>query len=111
MIYREIAFLALTVVYIVDVSGFTQSWRALVARIIGTTEGRLRPLPPFDCGTCAVWWACLVLVICRGELSMATVAACSLASLLAQPAGQLMLLLREGMLALIGKCGQWMQRI
>jgi hypothetical protein len=89
-IYTDIAVLAAIVTYIVDASGFTQSWRGWIARKLHTTEDRLRPLRPFDCSTCATWWSCLALVVIRGELSMLTVGACALASMLAYPAGILL---------------------
>lgn len=102
-IYTDIALLAATVVYIVDVSGFTLSWRSAVARWLHTTDERLRPLPPFDCSTCATWWACLVLVLVRGELSLITVGACALASMLAFPTGLLLNRLRDLVTDLINK--------
>ena len=89
-IYTDIALLAATVTYIVDASGFTQSWRGWIARRLKTTEDKLRPLHPFDCSTCATWWATLALVIARGELSFVTLAACALASMLAYPLGILL---------------------
>ena len=101
-IHAEIALLALTVTYIVDASGFTQSWRNLVARMLHTREENLRPLPPFDCSTCAVWWACLIWTIVRG-FTFLTLAECAAASLLAMPAGLLMNSVRDILATLIGK--------
>lgn len=94
-IYVNLFFLAVVVVYIVDLSGFTQSWRGAVARLAGISPSRLRPLPPFDCGQCATWWACLVWALCAGELSLPVVAYCAALAFLTGPLGQLALLVRE----------------
>lgn len=100
--YIELVLLAVTVTYVVDASGFTQSWRGALARWIGTTEERLRPLPPFDCAKCAVWWSCLVLAIVQG-LTWLTLAECAGLSLLATPAGELMNAVRDKLSEWIGK--------
>ena len=49
----QLLLLAASVTYIVDVSGFTESWRALLARVLHIRPENLRALPPFDCGKCA----------------------------------------------------------
>lgn len=103
-VYIEQILLAVTVAYIVDASGFTSSWRGALARFVGTTEQRLRPLPPFDCSTCAVWWACLVLALCRG-LTFGTLASSAGLSLLAAPLGQLLNAVRDTLSAWIGRIG------
>ena len=99
--YIEITLAALVAVYVVDVSGFTESWRAALARVLHVRE--LRPLPPFDCGKCAAFWAAIIAAAIIGELSVATVALAALLSLLSLPAGQLMLFIREGLATLIGR--------
>lgn len=94
-IYVNLFLVAVVVVYIVDLSGFTQSWRAGVARLLGVSPSRLRPLPPFDCGQCATWWTCLVWALCSGRLSLPVVAYCAALAFLSGPLGQLALLVRE----------------
>jgi hypothetical protein len=101
MIYLDLLLVALVTVYIVDISGFTDSWRSLVATKLHIS--RLRPLPPFDCGKCATWWSCLIYSICVGEFSLATVAFSAAMSLLSIPIGQLLIFVREGMTWLINK--------
>lgn len=98
-IYLQQLVLAAAVVYIVDVSGFTESWRNAIARRLRVQH--LRPLPPFDCGKCATFWACVVLAAVRGELSLLSVASAAGLSLLSLPICQLMLFIREGLCALI----------
>ena len=98
--YIDMALAALVAVYIVDVSGFTDAWRSGLARWLKVSE--VRPLPPFDCGTCMAWWTALAVALCEGQLTFGTVAASALLSLLAAPAGQLMILIREALAVGIG---------
>jgi hypothetical protein len=92
---------ALVAVYIVDVSGFTESWRNGLARLLRIN--RLRPLPPFDCGTCMAFWAAIGCSIVQGDFSLEAVAVAAVCSLLALPAGQFMQLIKEWACSLIGK--------
>ena len=99
--YITITLAALTAVYIVDVSGFTDSWRAALARLLRVKA--LRPLPPLDCGKCMAFWTAVVTAAVLGQLNVKTVAFAALLSLLSLPAGQLMLFIREGLATLIGR--------
>lgn len=95
-IYLQLLLLAVVVVYIVDLSGFTSSWRHALARRLGYADDtELRPLPPFDCGKCATWWVCLIYTIAAGHLSLQTLAACALLSMLSDTIGAVMLFIHE----------------
>ena len=84
-IYLSQLVLALVAVYIVEVSGFTQSWRDALAHFLHLPNGdHLKPLPPFDCGKCATFWACCILALSRGEFSLLTLATACGFSLLAK---------------------------
>lgn len=50
--------IAAVVVFIVDVSGFTDWWRGWVQRLLGVRK--LVPLHPFDCSLCCTVWACAI---------------------------------------------------
>ena len=100
-IYAQLPIVALIVVYVVDVSGFTDSWRAALARILRVEPQALRPLKPFDCGLCMTWWACLIYPLFAGGFSLLTVAEAALLSNLSIPIGLLLVFLREGLATLI----------
>lgn len=97
MIYLELLAVAAVAVYIVDprLSGFTNSWRAALARILHVRE--LRPLKPFDCPKCMAWWSCVVYALATHRLTLWTVLACAGLSLLSNPIGELLLFVREGL--------------
>lgn len=103
MIYLNLLLVALVTIYIVDLSGFTQSWRALVAKILGISEKALKPLPPFDCGQCMTWWVCLIYALCCGELNIYTIAYSALLSFLSIPLGQCLIFIREWLIAITNK--------
>ena len=101
----QLTIAAAVAVYIVEVSGFTEAWRGLIARRLGITEKALRPLPPFDCGKCAAFWTCIIFSAVDGSFSLVTVAWAALMSLLALPAGQLMELIRDTASVLLSRLG------
>lgn len=103
-IYLQQLLLAAVVVYGVDVSGFTQSWRNALARWIGLASGEdLRPLPPFDCGKCATFWACNIFALAVGQFNLATLAFASLLSLLSDIISAAMLFIHESLGWLLDK--------
>ena len=100
-IYTDLLLMSLTVSYVVDVSGFTQSWRSALARWLGRSASALRPLPPFDCGKCMTFWACLILTLLEGALSLPVLAYICLLSCLSVTAGQVFIFIREGLSRLL----------
>ena len=100
MIYTELPVVAAIVVYVVGVSGFTQSWRGMLARLVHIQEYQMRPIKPFDCPTCMTWWVCLAWAVFRHDFQLWTVAESAALSLLAIPMQDFMLLLREGLCAI-----------
>ena len=100
-IYLQLLLLAAVVVYIVDLSGFTESWRGLLARLLGVHS--LRPLKPFDCGQCMVWWTTLAWALIQHDLNLAVLAYCAALSFLAIVLGNILDTLRETLIYAINK--------
>ena len=92
---------AVITIYIVDLSGFTQSWRGLLARILNIKE--MRSIKPFDCGLCMTWWVCLIYALAIGQLNLYTIAWSALLSFLSIPIGQALIFLKEWMCWVINK--------
>lgn len=101
MIYINLLLVALVVMYIVDLSGFTQSWRSGLASLLKVSA--LRPLPPFDCGKCAVWWSCIIYALVAGAFSLPVLCYIVLLSFLEYPTAQLLGALWEKLMTLINK--------
>ena len=100
-IYVDMLLVALVTIYIVDISGFTESWRDALARMLQVS--RLRQLPPFDCVKCMTWWVCLIYPVCTGDFSLGTVAFAALLSHLSIPIGESLIFVREWMNTIIDR--------
>lgn len=100
-IYIDLILVALVTIYIVDISGFTESWRDALAKRLHVS--RLRPLKPFDCGKCMTWWVCLIYPICTGDISLGTIAFAALLSHLSNPIGEGLIFIREWMIHIIDR--------
>ena len=96
----DIILVALVTIYIVDLSGFTET----LLKIISAYKGRkITELKPFSCSLCMVWWVCLIYAVIVGNLTIPVVALIALLSLLSVPCGQFLILIREAFLKVINK--------
>lgn len=100
-IYLQQFILSAVVVFIVDLSGFTDSWRDALARALHIRN--LRPLKPFDCSLCMTWWTCLIYPLCTGDFSLLTLANAAALALLSQPLSAVMLFIVESLNWLFNK--------
>ena len=100
-IYIDLLLVALITIYIVDISGFTESWRGWCANILQISH--LKPLPPFDCSLCMTWWVCLIYALCVGQISLGTIAFSALLSHLSNPISCALIFIREWITWLIDK--------
>lgn len=68
----DILFIAVICVVIIDISGFTDSWKSLLKRIL--TKGRFSEpnysLKPFDCSFCITWWTGVVYMLITHSMSL-----------------------------------------
>lgn len=100
-VFTDLLFVSVITIYIVDLSGFTDSWRSALARRLRIKS--LRPLPPFDCGKCATWWACLVYSAFNWGITLPIIAYAAILSFLSVPIGNAMIFIREWMVWIIDK--------
>ena len=100
MIYIDLFLLTVAVAFIVDVSGFTQTWLGWISRFIGAKVTQLRP---FSCSLCMTFWTCIVFTLCTGTFNTATLAVSCILAALAYPIGQAIIFLQESLLALTNK--------
>lgn len=101
-IYEQIVWATIVIVFVVDLSGFTQSWKAWLEK---RTHYRIGSVKPFDCSLCLSWWIGLLLVYIAG-FDLRTLAFVCLCSLLTKPLRlivQLALDLLGGLVELIYK--------
>lgn len=99
-IYIDLLMVAVITIYIVDLSGFTETWLNILSNYRGR---KITGLKPFSCSLCMVWWVCLIYAAIVGNLTIPVVALIALLSLLSVPFGQLLMLIREAFLKVINK--------
>ena len=96
----DLILVALVTIYIVDLSGFTETWLSFLSHDKGR---KITELKPFSCSLCMVWWVCLIYAAIVGNLTIPVVALIALLSFLSIPCGQLLMLIREAILKVINK--------
>lgn len=87
----DMLWLCAIVTFIVDVSGWTDTWKGWLGRWLTVTVGRVRP---FDCSLCMTWWACVVLLLCRGAFSLENIAIAAVVAALSKVVAELYSLAR-----------------
>lgn len=100
-IYIELLLIAVITIYVVDLSGFTQSWRSAIARRIKAKD--LKPIRPLDCGQCMTWWVGIIYSLATHTFSIPILAYIALLSFLSIPIGQTLIFTREGLSFLINR--------
>lgn len=94
-------FLATTiVVYIVDLSGWTDTWLGWLSRWLGHPVTSLRP---FSCSQCTAWWTGVIIAAVTGNFIIPVLAFSALCGFMAEPIGQLLLAIRDIIERLISK--------
>lgn len=102
MIITEILLIAAIVVFVVDLSGFTESWRRPLSEWLRRkTSYTIKHFPPFDCSLCLTFWAGLIWIAVRGAFTLPNVAFVCLAAYLTIPIGTTLAALRELLLAVV----------
>ena len=96
----ELILVALITIYVVDLSGFTDTWLKFLSAYKGK---KITELKPFSCSLCMVWWVCLTYLVTTSQLTLSLVAFTALLSFLSIPMGQILVLLREVMLCIVNK--------
>lgn len=81
-IYADLFLLAWVVVFIIDLSGIVESIKGALGRWLG---GKIRPLRPFDCSLCMVWWCGLAYALLTHRLTLGVIAYIALLAYLTIP--------------------------
>lgn len=74
-IYIQLLFLTCIVVYVVDLSGWTDTLLRLASRFTARYGyGPVRSLRPFTCSLCSTWWAGIAYALITGHLTLPVIA-------------------------------------
>ena len=70
MIYLKLFELTVIVVIIIDISGFIDSIKSLVGKVLHINNVSLKPI---DCSFCLNWWVSLGYLVITNQLSLTAV--------------------------------------
>lgn len=107
-IYIELLLVAAIVVYVVDLSGWTDTWLGWLSRFTAA-YGRspVRSLRPFSCSLCMVWWTGLVWAALRGGFTLPVVAYCAALSFFSNTLVNILIFIKETLTGAIAKLDEW----
>ena len=98
--FLDLLFLTLVVVFIVDLSGFTDSWLSAFSKWLGHT---VREFKPFTCSLCMTWWTGIVYLLVTGQFSIPLLAYVALLAFLSFPIRDFFIFIKELLLKWINK--------
>ena len=96
----ELLLISALVIYIVDLSGFTDSWKNFLFRHFKTNT---KDMKPFDCSQCMTWWCGLVYLAISGQFTLPMIGFVAALAFLSYPIGQIFIFIREGINFIIDK--------
>ena len=94
----DILLLAAIIVFVVDLSGFTQTWKKWLGKWLGVQIGSV---PPLDCSLCLTFWAGLVYLIVERCFTIPALAYLALVSYCTGLMGEILTAVRELIAALV----------
>lgn len=97
-IYIQLLLVAFIVIFIVDLSGFTDTLLDIVSKVKGH---RVESLRPFTCSLCMTWWCCLIWSLCSGHFTLSVIAFSAALATLSFPLTQVFIFIREGLNRLV----------
>ena len=92
MIYLKLFELTVIVVIVVDISGFIDSIKNLVGKVLGINNVKLKP---FECSLCMTFWVSMAYLIYANELSITTLMFSLLISVMTPVIQDLIYLIRD----------------
>jgi hypothetical protein len=99
--WTDLLFLTLLVVFVVDLSGFTDAWLGALSRWLGHTVTSFKP---FTCSLCMTWWCGIIYLIVTGRFCLPLLAYVALMAFLSLPFSEVLIFIREKLL-------EWIRRI
>lgn len=97
---KELLIISALVIYIVDLSGFTDSWKNFLFRHFKTNTKNMKP---FDCSLCMTWWVGLIYLAFSGQFTLPMIGMVAALSYLSYPIGQVFIFIHEGINFIIDK--------
>lgn len=94
----NILMLAAVTVFVVDLSGFTATWKGWLGKWLGVEIG---PVPPFDCSLCMTFWVGVGYMLFAHCFSIPMLCFVTLLSFCSSLMGEMLTAIRELFKALV----------
>ena len=98
--WTDLLFLTFVVVYIVDVSGWTDTWLGWLSRWLGHTVTSLKP---FSCSLCMTWWSGILYLLITGRFCLPLLAYVAALSWLSFTLSEVLIFIQEILLKWLRK--------
>lgn len=108
-IYTDLTLLWAVIVFVVDLSGWTDTLLRLASRF--TARYGLPPvhsLRPLTCSLCTTWWTGIAFALIRGQFSLTVLAFIAALSFLSITLRELFIFIRETLTTGIAKLNKWL---
>lgn len=108
-IYIELLLLAAIIVFVVDLSGWTQTWLGWLSKF--TTKRNYPPvkdLRPFSCSLCMTWWVGILYALLRNSFTLPVLAYIGALAFLTITIREAFIFLRETLTNAIAKVNKWL---
>lgn len=93
---KELLLLTITIVYIIDLSGFVSEMKIRVCRLIFRRKD-YQPfsLKPFDCSLCVTWWVGIIYLYMHHSISLQNIAYLAMLSFHADLIKEMIMLIKD----------------
>lgn len=100
MVFLKLIEITVIVVIIIDISGFIDSIKEFIGRLLNISNVRLKPL---DCSFCLNFWVSMVYLLITNELSITAVMVTLLLSVMTPVIQDLIYVIRDLISTIINK--------
>lgn len=108
-IYADLALLWAVIVFVVDLSGWTDTWLGWLSKFTARYGyPPVRSLRPFSCSLCMTWWAGIAYALAVGEFSLPVLAYVAGLSALSFTLRELFIFITETLTNAIAKFNKWL---
>lgn len=108
---KDLLILTAVTVFVVDLSGFSDTLLGWANRIVRPYGRRFTQLRPFTCSLCATWWLGLLYLLITRQLSIQGVGLVALCSLSTTVAANALMLVKDFALAVLDLLQRMVNRI